>query len=85
MKSLAISEFKAKCIAELRALQEGGGELVITLRGRPLARVLPIRGGRRRLGAQQGHLEVRGDLLQSNMEGDFGSAEVKRVSRRGNA
>ena len=85
MKSLAISEFKAKCIAELKTLQESGDELVITLRGEPLARVLPIRGAQRRLGTQAGSMEIRGQIVSSDLDDDFTGAEAKRVARRGKA
>jgi antitoxin (DNA-binding transcriptional repressor) of toxin-antitoxin stability system len=82
MKFLAVSEFKAKCIAELKSLQQSGDELVITLRGEPLARVLPIRTARRQLGGQAGSIELRGDLLSSDLDSDFADAEAKRLSRR---
>ncbi len=50
---IAISEFKAKCIALIKAAAESGDELVVTLRGRPLARVVGLAGGRKRvLGGQ---------------------------------
>lgn len=82
MKSISVSEFRAKCIAELKILQESGDELVITLRGEPLARVLPIRDAQRRLGGQVGKMLIRGDLVSSDLDDDFTRAEAKRVSRR---
>jgi len=39
---VAISEFKAKCIQMLKATAETGEELVVTLRGRPLVRVVGV-------------------------------------------
>jgi antitoxin (DNA-binding transcriptional repressor) of toxin-antitoxin stability system len=71
MKSLVISEFKAKCIAELKALQKSGGELQITLRGDPIARVIPIRKGVRLLGAQAGSMDIVGDIVASDLDDDF--------------
>jgi antitoxin (DNA-binding transcriptional repressor) of toxin-antitoxin stability system len=82
MKSLAVSAFKARCIAELKRLQQSGEELVITLRGRPVARVLPIRNGCRQLGAQAGSMEIVGDLVSSDLDEDFAPAEARRVARR---
>ena len=37
-------EFKARCLALLDEVNETGEELVITKRGRPVARVVPVRG-----------------------------------------
>jgi antitoxin (DNA-binding transcriptional repressor) of toxin-antitoxin stability system len=82
MKSLSLSKFKARCIAELKALQESGEELIVTLRGEPLARVVPICGAQRELGGQVGKMLIRGDLLSSDLDDDFTEAEAKRVSRR---
>lgn len=36
------SSFKARCLALLDEVSETGAELVITKRGRPVARVVPI-------------------------------------------
>jgi antitoxin (DNA-binding transcriptional repressor) of toxin-antitoxin stability system len=84
MKSLAVSEFKAKCIAELKTLQENGEELVITLRGQPLARVVPICDARQ-LSTQAGSMEIRRDLVASDLDDDFGGTEAKLTSRRPSA
>jgi antitoxin (DNA-binding transcriptional repressor) of toxin-antitoxin stability system len=82
MRSLAVSQFKAKCIAELKGLQETGEELVITLRGKPVARVVPVCDGGRQLGIQAGSMEIRGDILASDLDDDFDAAESKLTSRR---
>lgn len=39
---IAAGEFKARCLALLDEVAEGGGELVVTKRGRPVARVVPV-------------------------------------------
>ena len=41
-KSVAASEFKAKCLALLAEVSETCQELVVTKRGKPVARVVPI-------------------------------------------
>lgn len=53
MKKMSISEFKVKCIAVLREAQRTGEPVVITRRGRPVARIEPILEGaaQRSLGA----------------------------------
>ena len=45
MKDLNITEFRRQCLALLENLPEGG--IVITKRGRPVARVAPLRARRR--------------------------------------
>ena len=42
MTTVKISEFKAKCLEILDRVSKTGETLVITRRGKPLARVLPI-------------------------------------------
>ena len=52
---IAISEFKAKCIQLLKSTAESGEELTVTLRGKPLARVVAMQSTRPRvLGGQSG-------------------------------
>jgi len=41
MTEITASQFKARCLALLDEVAEGGGELVVTKRGRPVARVVP--------------------------------------------
>ncbi|MBA3353018.1 MAG: type II toxin-antitoxin system Phd/YefM family antitoxin, partial [Blastocatellia bacterium] len=53
MKTVLISDFKAKCIAMLKQVQKSGEPLTVTLRGRPIARVEPVvqhKSGKRPLG-----------------------------------
>lgn len=39
---VSASQFKARCLALLDEVAESGAELVVTKRGRPVARVVPI-------------------------------------------
>ena len=39
---ISASQFKARCLALLDQVAEGGGELVVTKRGRPVAKVVPV-------------------------------------------
>lgn len=75
MKTLVVSEFKAKCIAVLREAQRTGEPILITRRGRPLARVEPLAAdaAERRLGVYRGRMRVKGgvDLVHSGSEGDW--------------
>ena len=42
VKMIPISEFRQKCLSLLPAMSEGGGEIIVTRRGKPLAVVSPI-------------------------------------------
>jgi len=42
MQTISASQFKAKCLALLDEVAESGGEIVVTKRGRPVARVVPV-------------------------------------------
>lgn len=68
---MLISEFKTHCLAELKAVRESGEEIEVTLRGKPIARVVPTRQAGRVLGQQAGCMEVHGTLIDSDLEGDF--------------
>ncbi len=73
MKTVLISEFKAKCIQMLKDVQKNGQPLTVTLRGEPIVRVEPIRKEPRRvrLGALKGSIEIRGDIIHSDFEKDW--------------
>ena len=61
MKTVVVSEFKAKCIAVLREAQKTGEAVLVTRHGKPLARVEPIREnpGERRLGVHRGRMRIK--------------------------
>ena len=42
MKTVAAGQFKAKCLALLDEVAETGEEIVVTKRGKPVARVSPV-------------------------------------------
>lgn len=46
MTEISASKFKAGCLALLDQVAESGGELVVTKRGRPVAKVVPVDPGR---------------------------------------
>jgi prevent-host-death family protein len=73
MKTILVSEFKAKCIGLLKQVQKTKKPLVVTLRGKPLARVEPIVQPKKRvrLGALKGWMEIKGDIIRSTMEKDW--------------
>ena len=68
-----ISEFKARCIAVLKAAQQSGETILVTRRGQPLARVEPVRShpSERPLGVHGGRLKIRGDLVGVDFADDW--------------
>lgn len=46
MKTITATEFKAKCLQLLDMVQATGDELVISKRGKPVARVVPEKPGK---------------------------------------
>jgi len=66
MKTMLVSEFKARCIAVLKEVERSREPLVITLRGKPLATVHPVgpSGPRKRLGGLKGRMTIRRDLVR---------------------
>jgi len=72
MKTVLISEFKAKCIKMLKEVQKNGKPLLVTLRGEPIARVEPVaKGKKRQLGALKGRMIIKGDIMKSDFEKDW--------------
>ncbi len=73
MKTMLVSEFKAKCIAVLKGVQQSGEPIVVTLRGRPLARVEGVRDPSvgKQLGTLRGAMRIRRDLVRSDTSGDW--------------
>jgi prevent-host-death family protein len=76
MDTLLISEFKARCIEVINSVNESGKEVLVTRRGKPLARIVPARQAEappRLLGALAGEAEELGDLVQTDLSGDWES------------
>jgi prevent-host-death family protein len=63
-REIGAGEFKARCLAIMDELNERGGEYVITKRGVPVARLLPVRVERRALlGSMKGTVKTLGDIV----------------------
>lgn len=66
MREIAISEFKATCLAVLEEVQRTGVPVRITRFGRPLADVVPARAVKKTawLGCMKGTAEITGDIVR---------------------
>ena len=76
MTTMLISEFKAKCLAVLDRVHSEGDPVLVTRRGKPLVRVVPVAdrsGCPRRLGALAGEATVRGDIVDAACVEDWES------------
>lgn len=67
-KSVNATEFKAKCLKFLDKLGPEG--MVITKRGRPIARVTPITAdsNARIIGSMKGKIAIKGDLFTTGVK-----------------
>jgi prevent-host-death family protein len=64
MKQIAAAKFKAQCLAILDRVDGEG--IIITKRGKPVAKLIPIRAGSRDLiGQLKGKVKIKGDILST--------------------
>jgi prevent-host-death family protein len=62
--TIGATEFKARCLELMDRVEKTGNAIVITKRGKPVARLAPVTTRRRSLvGALKGHIRVRGDIV----------------------
>lgn len=69
MKEIGAAEFKEHCLSILDEVDEDG--LVITKRGKPVAKLIPIRAESSALiGALAGKLAIKGEILSTGAAWD---------------
>lgn len=69
MKTIGAAEFKAKCLAILDDVDDEG--IVITKRGKPVARVFPYADGLSHLkGKYRDQIEILGDIFTTGLSWD---------------
>ncbi len=58
-------EFKAKCLKLMDQVRESGQEIVITKRGKPVAKLVPLEPKERPplFGCMKGSIEILGDII----------------------
>jgi prevent-host-death family protein len=67
MKQIPAAKFKEQCLALLDRVEEDG--IVITKRGKPVAKLIPIRMESAELiGKLKGRLKVKGDILSTGLK-----------------
>lgn len=66
MKQMPAAKFKEQCLAILDQVDEEG--IIITKRGKPVAKLIPIRAESAELiGALEGKLRITGDILSTGI------------------
>jgi prevent-host-death family protein len=66
MKQIPAAKFKEQCLAILDEVDEEG--IVITKRGKPVAKLVPIRAESAELiGALKDKLEIKGDIISTGV------------------
>ena len=69
MKQIAAAKFKEQCLALLDRV--GAEGIVITKRGKPVAKLIPIRAESAGLiGALKGQVKIKGDVLSTGLRWD---------------
>ncbi len=63
-REVSAGEFKARCLALMDEVRDRGGEYVITKRGAPVAKLVPVHTEQRTLlGSMKGTVKVVGDIV----------------------
>jgi prevent-host-death family protein len=74
MDRVLISEFKARCIQLIKRVQTTRRPLIVTLRGRPIAKVVPFEEPGEagvKLGSRIGQAVFKGDIVQFDFSAEW--------------
>ena len=64
VRTIKASEFKAKCLALMDEVAESGEEIVITKRGKQVAKLVSCRENRKTLFGAGGPIVIHGDITE---------------------
>ena len=73
MKTMLVSEFKAKCIAALKEVYRSREPMVVTLRGKPIVTIQPFAEfpSGKQLGGLKGKMAIHGDIVHMDSTDDW--------------
>jgi len=77
MQEIAISEFKAKCLAILAEVEKTKQPIRITRHGKPVAEVIPSKPVMDRaafMGSMRDSIEILGDIISPVVDEDYWGA-----------
>ena len=78
--TFGVAEFKARCLELLEDVSTRGDELIITKRGKPIAKIEPIRPVVDELkGMYAGRARILGDIVNFNVADDWELAEDREA------
>jgi len=73
METIAISKFKATCLAVIEEVKRSGVPVTVTRRGEPMAEIVPPRQARKRgdwIGSWAGRGRIVGDIVSPALDED---------------
>lgn len=66
------SEFKTHCLRLLDEVADNGRPIVITKRGRPVARLVPVESTSKPLGGRwEGRIKIKGDIVHFDTSSEW--------------
>ena len=79
MKTMPVSEFKAKCIAALKEVSRSREPMVVTLRGKPIVTIQPFAEfpSGKQLGGLRGKMAIHGDIVHMDSTDDWDMSNLK--------
>jgi prevent-host-death family protein len=80
MKTMNVTDFKARCLRILQDVARTGEGITILNRGRPIAQVLPVvpRRAESPQATLRGTVEILGDIVEPALPADAWNAERRR-------
>ena len=74
MKTLLVSEFKNHCVGVLNEVADYGEEVIVTKRGKPLARIVPVdppQKGNRVIGDCSQTAAIHADIVSYDVSSEW--------------
>ncbi len=76
VRTIPAGEFKAKCLKLMDEVAATGDTLVITKRGKPVARISPVQP-QSLVGRHKGQIRILGDVVSPLPEEDWALSELE--------
>jgi prevent-host-death family protein len=71
-KTIGAGAFKAKCLSVMDDVHNGHGEIVVTKRGKPFVKIVPVQPNKPEsiFGFLKGKAKIVGDIMEPTMSDD---------------
>jgi len=67
-RTMAAGQFKATCLAVMDEVQKTGREIIVTKRGKPVAKMVPLEPAKDEIfGFLKGKIKIKGDIVKPAM------------------